>query len=424
MRFIKLALLLGLSFSLKAGTFDLSASVSKDHVELGESFNLSLMLAVDGNFTFQPQIEIPKMEGFQVQGGPQQSQNYSWVNGVVKTQATLTWELVALKSGTLTIGPFKASAKDAAQGDVTKTAPAITVVVAKGRGYALPPTPTPEPDGALSASGPAEDIKDIKPDLGFPWARAAGVAAVALALLALILWWALRPTPPKKVEVVRDPGQVALLELEKARALLTAGDEEGYYKELGRIIRFYLRHRMRMPEKELTLAEAERLLEQALMKAGESKAEAGKAALERLQELLFAGQAPQAQDGEALAPALRQSILTLEKDATWNEEELIKAEMDRIAQVLGPGERDAYFKAMLKAFKNYLARQEERFGKDKLEARLAAGLEELGPAATSRVGYVLLSKRLREDLDLEKLNRDLQKLAEWIEKGVNHGKRK
>src|SRR4051812_25428076 len=104
MRFIFLLLsLLGLAGASRAGTFELTAGVSKNQVELGESFTLSLQLMVDGNFTFAPQIEIPAMEGFQIQAGPRQGQNYSWVNGVVKTQATVQWELVALKSGTLSL---------------------------------------------------------------------------------------------------------------------------------------------------------------------------------------------------------------------------------------------------------------------------------------------------------------------------------
>jgi hypothetical protein len=422
MRFIfLLLLLLGLASASRAGTFDLSAGVSKNQVELGESFTLTLQLSVDGNFTFAPQIEIPAMEGFQVQAGPRQGQNYSWVNGVVKTQASVQWELVALKSGTLSLGPFKASAKDAALGNVSKTAPAILIHVAKGQGFALPPTPTPEPDAQAGGQATPEAIKDIKPDLGFPWVRAGLLAAALLLILGLIAWWALKPAPPKKIEVVRDPGQVALLELEKARQILISGDEAAYYKELARVIRFYLRHRMRMPEKELTLSEAQALLGQALLKAEAARAE-GTGAVERLQELLFAKAEPQAQDAETLAPALRRSILELEKNTRWSEEELLQAELDRLAESAKDGAPEAWFQGMLKIFKAYLARAEERWGREALQARLEAALGELGPAATARVGYILLSKRMRGDLDMEKLDRDLKKLSDLLEKGVKHGK--
>jgi hypothetical protein len=435
MRFIcLLGLIVGLNTQLNAaGNFHVEAQVSKDHVELGESFVLSVLLTAQGNFSFPPALDpsiadgsIFKNAGFQIQAGPQVRNGSSWVNSVVTTQLQVQWELVALKSGTLTLGPFKASAKDASQGDLSEASPALTITVAKGQGLVLPPTPTPEPDGSISPQAEDQNIRDIKPDLGFPWLRASALGAVLLLVLGLLAWWALRPAPPKKIEAVRDPGQVALLELEKARQLLVAGDEAAYYKELGRIIRFYLRHRMRRPEKELTLAEAEGILQKALSKPGEaaSGAASGPAAIERLQELLFANSAPQAQDADSIAPALRQSILSLEKGASWNEVDLLKAELDRAAESLGEGEAAAWYQAMLKIYKDYFAREEERFGKDGLQERIASGLEEMGPSASARLSYVLLSKRLRQDLDLEKLNRDLQKLSELIEKGVNHGKRK
>ena len=427
MRFIKFAaFFLSLAAFAHAGTFELSAAVSKDHVELGEPFTLALTLTIDGNFTFQPQLEIPKMDGLQVQAGPQQSQQVNWVNGVVKQQVSVQWELVALKSGKLSIGPFRAMAKDASAGEVDKTAPAILITVAKAQGYALPPTPTPEPDGALNSQGPqaGEQLRDIKPDLGFPWLRAGIVALVLLLILALIAWWALKPAPPKKIEVVRDPGQVALAELEKARRLLIAGDEEAYYKELGRIIRFYLRHRMRMPEKELTLFEAEGLSQHAMHQASPAQVAEAVEAMERLQEILFANAAPQAADAEMLPSSLRRLILELEKGATWNLSDMSKAELDRVAQAFAALKAEDYFREMHLAFKKFMANIEERLGKPELKLRLAAALEELGPAATTRVGYILLSKRLRDDLDLDKLNKDLQRLAELIEKGVNHGKRK
>src|SRR5260221_110047 len=222
---------------LRAGTFDLSAAVSKADLELGETFTLSVVVAQDGNFTFSPQLEQPSFEGFQVQGGPRQGQQVNWVNGAVSARVTLQWELAPLKSGNLTLGPFKATAKDASVGEVSKTAPAIVIHVAKGQGMALPPTPTPDTGAANAASQELDELHDIKPDLGFPWARAGLLAVAAGSILGLILWYFFKPKKPRKIEVVRDPGQVALLDLEKAAALLRSGDEEGYYRELARIIR-------------------------------------------------------------------------------------------------------------------------------------------------------------------------------------------
>ncbi|MES2201462.1 MAG: BatD family protein [candidate division FCPU426 bacterium] len=293
-----------------AGSFELSAAVSKDHVELGETFTLSLTVNEDGNFAFSPQLELPRFDGFQVQSGPQQRQQVTWVNGVGKAKVMVEWELAPLRAGRLNLGPFRALAKDATSGDVVKTAPALTITVSRGVGQALPPTPTPEGEEDLDAEG----LRDIKPDLGPPWARILLLAAVLLLLLGLGLWFWLRPRKSRPVEIVRDPAQLALLDLERARTLLDQGDEPGYYRELARVIRFYLRHRSRKPEKELTLLEAEALMRAVLSAQGYA---ALAPTIERLQLLLFAKVKPEALDAERLPQGLRQGILLMEEKGDW-----------------------------------------------------------------------------------------------------------
>ena len=65
-----------------------------------------------------------------------------------------------------------------------------------------------------------------------------------------------RPRTRPRPVVVRDPGQLALQELEQAREKLTLDeDHEAYVRELARLFRFYLRHRLRSPEAQWTLAE-------------------------------------------------------------------------------------------------------------------------------------------------------------------------
>src|SRR6266705_12009 len=113
MRFLTFIALFGLLPAvLSAGNFDIAARASKLDVELGETFVLTVDLSIDGNLAFAPQLEAPAFDGFQVQAGPRQGQQVTWVNGVVKARISVQWELAALKSGNLTLGPFKASAKD------------------------------------------------------------------------------------------------------------------------------------------------------------------------------------------------------------------------------------------------------------------------------------------------------------------------
>jgi hypothetical protein len=426
MRFLKFFVflaLLGLWPGLAlAGDFSFSGQVSKDHVELGEPFTLTLVISMNGNFAFQPQITAPNLDGFQIQGGPAHNSQQSWVNGAVSSTDSYTWELVALKSGTLQLGPFTASAKDAAQGDLSKTVAAIKIYVSKGAsGPVLPPTPTPDTGSAASSEDDSNQLRGIKADLGPPWARIAALALAVLLILGIIAWLVFRPKKPKKLEVIRDPGQVALMDLEKAKALLAKGDEEAYYKELGRIIRFYLRHRLRSPEKEMTLFEAERLALKALPEGSETRIDLE--ALPQLQALLFGGIKPQAKDADQVPAGLRQLILELEKGALWRPSESVKAELERIREVYGAQGGEPYFKALAKAFGEHRERLDEELGPEALEDKMAKALEELGPAAAARVSDILLSKKPKEDMDLDKLCKDLQRLADALEGGHAHGKR-
>jgi hypothetical protein len=419
MRFLIFIALCGLLPSaLLAGNFEMAAHVSKADVELGETITLKLAVVVDGNLAFAPQLDALLFEGFQVQSGPRQSQQVNWMNGVVKAQVSVEWELAAIKSGTLTLGPFRATAKDASQGDIVKIAPAIAIHVAKSRGAVLPPTPTPDSGGAPGSQASQDALRDIKADLGFPWGRALVLALAALALAAGFLWLFFKPKKPKKIEVIRDPGQVALLDLEKAREILARGDEEAYYLELARIIRFYLRHRLRTPDKELTLFEAELLVRRAL---GGTEAEKNTEAIARLQELLFGGIRPEARDADTLPLGLRQAILDLEKGASWKPSEIVKAELERARELYSQKGGEHYFSALGKAFRDYRGQLEERLGQETSQARLAKALEELGPAASARLQHVLLFKRLDDEMDLDKLYKELQRLIDALE-GGNHGK--
>src|SRR4051812_49329438 len=106
---------LGLAPQARAASFELSASVDRTEVELGEPLHFTLNLQVNGRMDFPVQIDTPKFEGFQA-GQPMRSDASSWTNGAVTEQHSFTWELVPIKAGTLTIGAIRANAKDAING--------------------------------------------------------------------------------------------------------------------------------------------------------------------------------------------------------------------------------------------------------------------------------------------------------------------
>ena len=247
-----------LSSPAHAGTFDMSAAVDHDHLELGESLRFTLSVRLNGRMDFAPQIEQPTFPGFQVQGGPAQSQNISWVNGAMSMQQSFTWELVAQKSGDLVLGPYHATGKDALAGNLARETKPITVHVSrpKNLGFTLPsqnPGAEPTPD---------EEIRDIKADRPFPWGLAALAAAALAGLAGFFVWWWLRPVKPKQEFVPRDPAQLALEQLERLRQALQPGGEADFVKASTGVLRQYLRFRLDL-RNEATLAEALRALQKA-----------------------------------------------------------------------------------------------------------------------------------------------------------------
>lgn len=99
------------------------AQVSKTQVGTGEVFEVQFSLNGSGGDKFTP----PNFAGFQVVGGPNQSQSMSSINGQVTQSVSIGYELVAAKEGTYTIG----SAYIVINGRPVSTRP-ITITVVKG----------------------------------------------------------------------------------------------------------------------------------------------------------------------------------------------------------------------------------------------------------------------------------------------------
>lgn len=101
----------------------LTASVNRNTVGTGEAFEVSF--SINGNIErFGP----PDMSGFQVVGGPNQSSSMSMINGVTTSSMSLSYDLVATKEGTFTIGP----ATVVVNGKQYRSNP-VTVKVVKGQ---------------------------------------------------------------------------------------------------------------------------------------------------------------------------------------------------------------------------------------------------------------------------------------------------
>ncbi|MBX3043365.1 MAG: protein BatD [Candidatus Kapabacteria bacterium] len=99
MKNITLALIL-----IFAGTFiaiaqDFDATVSKNPVTVGERFQVTFTLNIEGS-----NFKAPDFKGFTVMSGPSQSQNIQIINGAMKRSLAFSYVLAADKTGEFTIG--------------------------------------------------------------------------------------------------------------------------------------------------------------------------------------------------------------------------------------------------------------------------------------------------------------------------------
>ncbi|WP_448698670.1 BatD family protein [Mucilaginibacter sp. AW1-3] len=119
----------------------LTASVNRNTVGTGEAFEVTF--SISGNIErFAP----PDMSGFQVVGGPNQSSSMSMINGTTTSSMSLSYDLVATREGTFTIGP----ATVVVNGKQYRSNP-ISVKVVKGQAQ-------PQQQQAQQGGGQQQDV--------------------------------------------------------------------------------------------------------------------------------------------------------------------------------------------------------------------------------------------------------------------------
>lgn len=100
---IIIPLILLLANTVFAQTF--SASVNKNSVKVGETFQISFTVENGNMSNFQP----PSFQDFNLMGGPNQSNSMQYVNGKMTRSVAYSYYLQAKKEGTFTIGPAQAN---------------------------------------------------------------------------------------------------------------------------------------------------------------------------------------------------------------------------------------------------------------------------------------------------------------------------
>lgn len=97
------------------------AKPSKTTLGVNEKLQVNFTMNQDGD-NFTP----PNFEGFRVIGGPFQSTNFSWINGVKSFNKSYSYVLQPMRQGTLTIGSSSIEYDD----EIYKTAP-VRITVTK-----------------------------------------------------------------------------------------------------------------------------------------------------------------------------------------------------------------------------------------------------------------------------------------------------
>lgn len=118
-KLLAISLLLATSLSL-AGQVLFTAEASRYKVAVGETFSVTFKINSNAS-----NFDYPDFTGFKVVSGPMTGMSTSIINGKMSQERTATFDLIALQTGTFTIGPAKVKA----EGKIFQTKPLSISVV-------------------------------------------------------------------------------------------------------------------------------------------------------------------------------------------------------------------------------------------------------------------------------------------------------
>jgi hypothetical protein len=251
-------------------TIEAAASVDRNKVKLGDVINYTITVKRQGDISRSPEVVPPPFDGFRLTGSYSQN-SVSIINNAASMTSAMQYDLVAIKSGEITIKPAKISVFNAATGknDQIETKP-VVVHVGTGRNMpsAVQQTPTPEPTPTVE-----EDIKEIKMNVAFRFSDLIPyiILAVLFIIIFIIAWRMifkkkeLAPAAEEEIDFRRE----AQKKLKKAQERLKSGEIKLFYYEIYETVRYFLESRMQVSLSELTTQEITGRLEE--LKLGEAK---------------------------------------------------------------------------------------------------------------------------------------------------------
>ncbi len=231
-----------------------TASVDKNKLKLGDNLIYTVTVKRQGAGNFAPEVVPPSFEGFRVTGSYSQN-SVSIINMAATITTNMQYELIAVKSGEITIEPAYIKFRDPSTGKVEtiKTKPIIVYVDSgkpKQSNTQVIPAPTPQIE---------EDIREIKMKLQFrisdliPYLIALIIIIAALTLAAIFIFK--KPSEPVIKEEDIDYKREALKKLRAAKEHLKKNNIKLYYSDVYEAVRYFLSMHLKISLNELTTRE-------------------------------------------------------------------------------------------------------------------------------------------------------------------------
>jgi hypothetical protein len=306
-------LALAASVLAAATSVEVTGETDKTQASLGDVIRYTLTVKRQGDMSQSPSVNMPSFEGFRVQGTYSNSM-MNFINGAASATNQQIVDLIAVKSGEITIAPARVKFLDQStkQYSVVQTKP-ITITVGSGRRHAAAAavdTPIPQPTPAQQLQTPVEsDIHKIKYSVHMDLSELLPyiILAIIFILAVYFIWKRIMKKPEIKTVVLEeDYRKEALRMIKKSADILKNGDIKGYYSDIYEAIRWFLTRRFKDSFEELTTLEILKRLDE---KKGRGKdIEAASIVMKECDLVKFADYKPAEKDTREIAEAAERLI--------------------------------------------------------------------------------------------------------------------
>jgi hypothetical protein len=262
-QFMFLILVLSFTMTLYAqSVLEATSETDKTKANLGDVIRYTLTVKRQGDMSQPPTIALPSFAGFRVAGSYTNSM-MNFINGAASAQNQQIIDLIAVKSGEITIEPAKVKFLNAATKlyETIETKP-VVIYIGQGKRKTAALASTVVPTATLTEP----DIRSIKYNYSFDLSGLLPYIILALLFLAA-LYYAWRRIFGKKKEIAAVPytedfRKTALRRIKKAKDFLKSNDSKSYYSELYEAVREFLNSHMNNTFNELTTQEILKKLEE------------------------------------------------------------------------------------------------------------------------------------------------------------------